>query len=67
MNKKVVVAFQTLNKQRPYLCNHLEPERLFPYLQSKNCLSMDDCEQIRAMTTTKSKANKLVDTLISKF
>ncbi|XP_077968983.1 uncharacterized protein LOC120335668 isoform X2 [Styela clava] len=53
-----------LNRMRNYLCDHLEPERFFPYLQTKEYLDQDSCEQIRNERTTKSRVNKMLDILI---
>ncbi|XP_076822221.1 uncharacterized protein LOC143468737 [Clavelina lepadiformis] len=52
---------KTLDNLRGFLCNNLRVDRLFPYLQSKNILSSDDCEFIRSCRTTTLR----VDTFIN--
>lgn len=58
------LEISVLNRMRSYLCDHLEPERFFPYLQTKEYLDQDSCEQIRNAGTTKSRTNKMLDVLI---
>lgn len=55
---------EVLNRLRQYLCDHLEPERFFPYLQQRNYLDNESCDQIRNAGTTKSKVNKMVEILM---
>lgn len=59
--QKSFVVFQTLDVLRHYLCTNLEPEKLFPWLQSRKILTSDDCEDIRSLTTTNKKVSKLID------
>nr|CAB3262637.1 uncharacterized protein LOC100181150 [Phallusia mammillata] len=54
---------ETLDRLRHYLCSNLQPERLFPWLQSRQILTTDDCEDIRSLPTTNRKVNKLIDTI----
>nr|XP_002131592.1 uncharacterized protein LOC100181150 [Ciona intestinalis]XP_018668961.1 uncharacterized protein LOC100181150 [Ciona intestinalis] len=55
---------EVLKSQRHYLCDHLQPQRLFPWLQSQNSLTMDDCEHMQSLPTTKRTVDKLIDILI---
>jgi len=53
--------FQVLDKLRHFLCDNLQPERIIPWLQTKDVLSTDDCEYIRSFPTTKRKVDVLLD------
>uniref|UniRef100_H2ZDE0 CARD domain-containing protein n=1 Tax=Ciona savignyi TaxID=51511 RepID=H2ZDE0_CIOSA len=64
LDKEYELQKEVLNRQRHYLCENLQPDKLFPWLQSRNALTTDDCEQMQSLATTKRKVDKLIDILI---
>ena len=54
---------ELLRKNRLALVQDLEAAQLLNYLFQENCLSENDIDSIRAQTTPRAKAEKLLDIL----
>lgn len=61
-----VLLNQVLEEQRYLLCKSIIPDRHYPYLRSKAILNLDDCEEIDAERTTRKKAARFLDIMVSK-
>ncbi|XP_064616589.1 B-cell lymphoma/leukemia 10-like [Liolophura sinensis] len=67
-DQRILDAFKlkVLEEQRYLLCKSIIPDRHYPYLRSKAILSLDDCEEIDAERTTRKKAARFLDIMVSK-